>query len=160
MTEVNLDTIFSSLESSATEFNSASDLGNQTLMDAEKRLVSANIGIEAWYPVPLESTDAEGDIGPHDTSSHIVDFLGFARAEGKWCLVIKRIKRVSGFFEGDMNCPYTNEYLETPPAPLLKQSRSLRMKALAVLPKFLVQITDEVRSKTLELSEATEKLKN
>ncbi len=160
MTNLNLDTIFSSLESSATEFNSVSDLGNQTLMDAEKRLVSANIGIEVWYPSPLESTDAEGDIGPLDTSSHIVDFLGFARTEGKWCLVVKRIKRVSGFYEGDMNCPYTNEYLETSPAPLLKQSRSLRMKALAVLPEFLVQITEEVRSKTLELSEATQKLES
>ncbi|MCP4233323.1 MAG: hypothetical protein GY770_07015 [Aestuariibacter sp.] len=160
MTEVNLDTIFSSLESSAAEFNSTSDLGNQTLIDAEKRLVTANIGIEVWYPEPLESTDAEGDIGPLDVSSYIVDILGFARTKGKWCLVIKRIKRVSGFFEGDMNRPYTNEYLETPPVPLLKRSRSLRIKALAALPEFLAQITKDIRSKTFELSEATHKLKN
>ena len=158
MTEVNLNSIFSSLESQAAELNSASDTANQALADAEKRLVALNIGMEIWCPRPLECAEAEGGTGPYETIVEVVNLLGFARAEGKWCLAVKQVRRVSGFFEGDTNCPYTNEFLETPPAPLLKQSRSLRISALEALPEFLAQITEHVQSKVQEISVAASKL--
>lgn len=158
MAEVNLNSIFSSLESQAAELSSASDIANQALADAEKRLVALNVGIEIWYPKPLGCADAVGGTGPSETIAEVIDVLGFARAEGKWCLAVKQVRRVSGFFDGDTNCPYTNEFLVTSPAPLLKQSRSLRINALEALPEFLSQITEHVRSKVQEISIATSKL--
>lgn len=158
MTEVTLDSIFSSLESSAKELNNASDVANQTLAEAEQRLVNSNIGIEVWYPKILTCTDSEGGVGAYEKSIDIIDVLGFARVEGKWCLAIKSIRRVSGFYQGDEDCPYTNEFIETPPSPLLKQSRTLRIKAVAALPGFIEHILKEVRSTIHEVTKATIKL--
>jgi len=158
MTKNNLSSIFSSLESQANALNRASDTANQTLIDAEEKLISLNIGVEQWFPKALESTDADGGINPHETTEHIEDILGFARVEGKWCFAVKKIKRVSGFYEGDMGCPYENQYIEAKPAPLLKQSRSLRINAIEVLPEFLEQILEHVSQKLEKLNEVTEKL--
>lgn len=158
MTETNLSSIFSSLESRANALNRASYTANQTLTDAEAKLVALNIGVEQWFPKALERTDADGGIGPHETTEHIEDVLGFARVDGKWCFAVKKIKRVSGFYEGDMTCPYENEYIEVNPVPLLKQSRSLRINAIEVLPEFLEQILVHVSQKLEKLNEATEKL--
>src|SRR5690606_15682363 len=160
MSHFDLKSIFSSLESSAATLNDASDAANKTLIDAESFLVGLNIGLESWYPTALETTDPIGGAGLRETSHHFADFLGFSRSEGKWCFVIKRMKFVSGFYHGDEECPYTNEYLETPPAPLLKHSRGLRIKALGVLPEFLSQISKQVQTKALEVSKASYLLKD
>lgn len=158
MTNISLDDLFFSLESSAADLHDASDLGNQALADAEKRLIAANIGFEVWYSSPLERSDAEGYSGADATRTEIVDLLGFAQAEDKWCLATKRVKLVSGFFEGDTGCPYTDSFLESPPVPLLKQSRNLRIKAVAALPMFLEELTRAIQDMTQNLSQATEGL--
>ena len=158
MTETNLSSIFSSLESQANSLNRASDSANKTLIDAEEKLVALNVGAELWYPKALESTDAEGGINPHETTEYVEDILGFARVEGKWCFAVKKVKRVSGFYEGDMNCPYENKYIEAKPSPLLKQSRNIRISAIEILPEFLEQILEHVTQRLEKLNEATEKL--
>jgi len=158
MTETNLSSIFSSLETQANALNRASDTANQTLIDAEEKLIALNIGVELWFPKALESTDVEGSINLHDTTEHIEDVLGFARIDGKWCFAVKKLKRVTGFYDGDINCPYENVYLEAKPAPLLKQSRVLRINAIEVLPEFLEQVLTQVTDKLERLNESTERL--
>ena len=86
MTEVNLDSIFSSLQNSATQLNEASETANAALAEAEARLVALNIGIEVWHPTPLAVADSEYGRGPYETSEEVVDLLGFARVKGKWRL--------------------------------------------------------------------------
>ena len=58
MTEVKLDSAFSSLEQLATSLNDSSDEVNRALADAERKLVSLNIGLEVWHPRELDGTDA------------------------------------------------------------------------------------------------------
>jgi hypothetical protein len=144
MTDPKLDSIFCSLEASAFDLNKASEAANKALRDAEKRLVALEIGMEAWYPQPLETTDWNGRLGPDDNNAEVASLLGFCRMDGKWCLAVKRTRFVHGFFEGDTNCPYTNPIPESPPAPLLKQSRSMRVKAVTALPGFLKYLNDKV----------------
>ena len=158
MTEVNLETVFPALENQATRLNEASDHANRVLADVEQRLVNLNIGLEVWCHKLLDSTDSEGDIGPHETSSRVVQVIGLARVDGKWCLAVKPMRLVSGFFQGDMNCPFENQYADGPSTPLLKQSRELRIAALRVMPEFLVQLDDHIDSTIRELEEATKQM--
>ena len=64
----------------------------------------------------------------------------------------------TGFYEGDVGCPYTNEYLERAAEPLLQQSRSLRIKALTVLPEFLNHLERQVRETSMQVDIAIGKL--
>ncbi len=157
MKESNLNSILSNLEAKSSALNTASETANQIISEIETKLISLNIGIEHWYTPPLGSSDCEG--GAHETTACIEDLLGFSRVDGKWCLSVKRVKSVSGFFEGDLSCPYENKYLESAPSPLLNQSRNLRIRAIEVLPNFLENILtqvgnhfEKIKSATIELS--------
>jgi len=158
MTDVDLDSAFTSLENSASRFNSVSDTANRALADAEARLVGLNIGIEVWHQTGIEISLPTGRSGADDTRDHIIDVLGFARINGKWCFAVQKVRKTSGFFEGDLSCPYTDEFLESPPVPLLKQSRSVRINALKQLPAFLKQVNEEVNATTLNLTDTIEAL--
>ena len=95
-----LESVFPALETQATRLNEASDHANRVLTALEQRLVNLNIGLEVWYPKPLDTTVSEGDFGPHETSSRVIQVVGLARVDGKWCLAVKPIRVVSGFYQG------------------------------------------------------------
>jgi hypothetical protein len=153
MTEVSLESLFSSLESKAARLNTASDTANATLAAIEKRLVGLNIGLEIWHPAPIAEADSEGDIGPYKTTTRKVTVLGLARVDSKWCLALKPVRLVDGFYEGDMACPFTNEFADGPPVALLSASRTLRLAALAMAPKFLKHLSEHVAKTTNELEQ-------
>ena len=154
MTEVTLDNAFSALEKLAKNLNDSSDEVNRALADSETKLVSLNIGLEIWYPQELDRRDATGSMRPNEVIDHVSDVLGFARVGGKWCLAVKRVTVATGYYEGDPECSYTNEYLDRAPEPLLRQSRNLRIKALTILPDFLKHIANQVSetSKKVEIT--------
>lgn len=158
MTDVNLDTIFPSLEAQAARLNVASDDANRLLAAIEKRLLSLNIGLEVWHAEPVETADSDGTLGAHETSSCVVQMLGLARVEGKWCLAVKPMRFVSGFFEGDMSCPFQNQYAAGTSFPLLKASRGLRIAALQAMPKFLDVLSRDVASRIREIEETADML--
>ncbi len=158
MTEVDLETVFPTLKTQSTRLNEASDHANRVLTSIEQRLVNLNIGLEVWYPKPLDTTDSEGDLGPHKTSSRVIQVVGLARVDGKWCLAVKPIRVVSGFFQGDMDCPFENQYTDGPPTPLLKHSRALRIAALREMPEFLAQLNEHITSTIHDLEEATKQM--
>ncbi len=158
MTEVDLKAVFPALETQATRLNEASDHANRVLTAIEQRLVNLNIGLEVWYSKPLDTTDSEGDFGAYATSERVIQKLGLARVDGKWCLAVKPIRQVSGFFQGDMDCPFTNQYADAPPTPLLKHSRALRIAALREMPEFVVLLNEHITSTIHELEEATEQM--
>ncbi len=158
MSEVNLNSIFSSLETQAKQLNEISDEANHMLSMVEQRLIDLNIGLEIWYSDPLERSDSEGNISSHETSTERVKFLGFARTDGKWCFAVKTFRIVNGFYQGDMDCPFQNNFAEGQPVPLLKQSRDLRIRALEVLPKFLEKIDKDIKTKIHDLEIAKSRL--
>lgn len=160
MTDVKLTSVFASLKSKADELNEASDAINEALAAAEQQIVDLNIGIEIWHDEPLDTTDAVGGIGPNDISSETYRVLGLARVAGSWCLAVKSMRRDSGYFEGDIGCPYTNEFLEVAPQSLMSQSRDLRIRALTLLPNFLVALGRGIEQKLTELAEANDKLRD
>jgi hypothetical protein len=144
MTEVAIQSLIPSLEAKAARLNAASDKANQILTNVERQLVDLNLGVEVWFDHPIHSTDLEGDVGATSTSKRVVQLLGFAKVLGKWSLAVKPMRLESGFFEGDMGCPFENRYSDGSPTFLLKASRSLRFAAVEVLPKFLAQVEDRV----------------
>lgn len=157
-TEVDIQSLFPSLEAKAARLHAASDSANDLLSSIESRLTQLNLGVEVWFSRPIDSTDSKGDLGPNETSSHVVQVLGFAKAEGKWSLAVKPMRVVSGFYQGAMDCPYENHYADGPVTPLLKASRALRISALAALPEFLVEIERRIGELLESLDGATSKL--
>ena len=158
MTEVTLHNAFSSLEQLAKNLNDSSDEVNRALADAEAKLVSLNIGLEIWHSEELDRRGATGSYRPNEVNEHVSDVLGFARVGGKWCLAVKSVTMATGFFEGDPDCPYTNEYLDRAPEPLMRQSRNLRIKALTVLPDFLKHMASDVRETSRKVEIAISRL--
>jgi hypothetical protein len=158
MTDVNLDSIFSSLSASASQLNETSERCNRTLRDAQARLVTMNIGLEHWHGRPIARTDKTGDIGPGDLETEFVTLLGFTKVLGKWCLAVKEMRLVSGFYEQDMDSPFQNSYVSREPSPLLDSPREIRLSALKVLPEFLSDLVQVVQEANAELSRSCELL--
>lgn len=158
MTEVNLESIFSSLETKAARLNEVSDSANQALSTIEKRLSKLNIGLEFWHSEPVDEADSEGDVGPHKTISRVVQLLGLARIGGSWCLALKPVRLVDGFYGGDLNCPYQNQFADGPPVALLSSSRKLRLAALKMMPNFLSELSRYIATAATEIEETTSKL--
>lgn len=154
MNTVDLNDLFSSLSNNAAILNTYSDSCNNKLKDVQERLVSLNIGLEYWLKEPLSSSDQQGDIGANDNSTVIIKRLGFTRLNGNWVLAIKTIRCVSGFYMGEQDCPYTNEYVDRDPEPLLDASRELRLNALKSLPDFLSGYNKLVQDFNADLSKS------
>ena len=121
----------SKFEETARELNAQSDAINEILNTVERRLISSNAGVETWLCRPLRSEETTESTRSQQV--WIERRLGFTKIEGKWCLAIKENRIRSGFFEGDTNCPYTNESLEKEPIRLAQAPRHERVKALEFL---------------------------
>lgn len=144
------------LLAAAKQLNQASDQVNLELQKIEKALDAANLGLTFWLEdKPIDQSDAIGGIEPHDTSEYTSDLVGFARVEGKWRLAVKRLRRVSGFYQGDMDCPFANVFVEGELTPLLKASRELRLNALRVMPDFIAALKEKVVQRVGEIEVAT-----
>lgn len=140
----NIDDIFTSLSQNAAALNSYSDSCNQKLKSVQDRLVSLNIGLEYWLKKPLVTSDQQGDIGVNDNSTVIEKRLGFSRINGNWMLAVKTVRCVSGFYLGQEDCHFTNEYVDYSPEPLLDASREIRLNAVKELPTFLSEYNELV----------------
>jgi len=151
MSNSNFSSLFSSLDSAATELNQVSDSVNKTLETIETKLVSLNIGFDIWFPNPINRSDSQGGAGLRETSTEYGDVIGFSHADGRWCLAHKKLKWITGFYQGDEECIYTNEYRHGDISPLSKQSRELRIKAVEVMPEFLAHCIQEIREKSQKI---------
>ena len=158
MTDVTLDSALSSLAASAAAFNETSDKCNRVLRETEQQLVAFNIGIEHWHGQPLARTDPTGDIGPHAHETEVVTVLGFAKLLGKWCLAVKEMRLVSGFYQGNMDSPFQNRYAHRDPLPLVDAPRELRMRALMLLPEFVAGFVEVVQEANSCLVKSCEQL--
>jgi len=155
MMEVNIDVSLSALESQARRLNQISDKANKKLLDIEERVARLNIGLEFWYPEPILRDDCVGKLSKHDISEQLVQLLGFSRVNGKWCLALKPITVVKGFYEGDTSAPFQNQHSGGEVVPLLDVSRDLRIAALSVMPDFLLKLTEYVQSVNKTIEEAS-----
>lgn len=156
--EPTVEELFSSLEDSANSLNSFSDECNQLIEKVEKRLISLNIGLEFWYEdESIYRGDLTGNAGRNTISTHIVKQLGFCRINGSWALAVKTVRCESGFYQGDLGCPFENRYKEEEPIRLSGVSRELRINSVAILTSFLSEYNRFVRDKVSEI-EKTQKL--
>ena len=140
MVDTTLSSRFSSLAATAAKLNKASESLNEILDSFERRLVDANVGLEVWVQDSLSQTDAKEREDAGKVSVCFERRLGFSKVDGKWCVAVKEVRVVSGFYEGDENCPYTDEYLAEDPSPLSRSSRNERIAAVALLPKLVAAL--------------------
>lgn len=152
MNNTSIENIFSALSNNASILNSHSESCNAKIKDTQERLVSLNIGLEYWLSNPISRSDQNGDIGVNDNSTETIKRLGFTRLNGVWMLAVKTVRSVSGFYQGDLECPYTNEYVDKEPEPLLDTPREIRLSALKYLPDFLDGYNDLVHNLNTELA--------
>jgi hypothetical protein len=145
MTEVSVGDVFPALAAQAERLNKLSDEANKKLAEVEKNLVGLNLGIEFWYSQPIHRDDAVGTFSRDDTSEKLVQVLGFARVDDKWCLAVKPIKLVDGFFEGDTSAPFQNRYSGGKVVALLQASRDMRLASLSHMPEFLKEFSEYVQ---------------
>ncbi len=146
MTDIAIGSLLDSLGAHASHLNDASDDANRLLESIEDRIVKMNIGLEVWYRYPILREDATGDFGPSSISQQVVQLFGFAKVEGKWCLAVKPMRLVKGFYEGQMDQAYEQPFAAGAPTPLLKASRLHRLAAVDVLAPFLEQLGEHVQS--------------
>jgi hypothetical protein len=146
MMEINVDDVFPALEAQAERLNKVSDEANRKLAAIEKRLVDLNIGLEYWHERPVHRDDSVGTFSRDDTREQLVQLLGFARVDGTWCLALKPIRLVNGFFEGDTSAPFQNRYSGGKVVPLLQASRDLRIVSLDAMPHFLTEFNEHIQS--------------
>lgn len=157
MTEVSISSYLSALESQAGTLNTLSDQVNSKLTDIESRIVKLNIGMEFWYSYPIHRDDSVGTFSLDSTSEQDVQVLGLAKVSGSWCLAVKPIKLVKGFYEGDYRAPFENRYAAGKVQPLLSASRDLRIAALAHMPEFLEKLSEHVREANEVIQKANAK---
>jgi hypothetical protein len=143
MVDTTIESRLASLESTAQSLNKASDSVNALLDRFEKRLVDANIGFEVWLPQPLSRMEGKKDPGAENIA--LERRFGFARVFGGWRLAVKEVKTRFGFFEGDTNCPWSDEHLEAAPIPLSQAGRDERIMALQFMPALLEAL--DIRAK-------------
>jgi hypothetical protein len=129
--------VFPALKAQAARLNRISDEASKKLVTMEQLLVELNIGVEFWYSEPILKDDAVGTLSKDATSEQLVQILGFTRLNEKWCLAVKPIRLVDGFFENDISAPFRNKYSGGDVVPLLQQSRDFRLAAIRVMPDFI-----------------------
>jgi hypothetical protein len=159
MSDNSVSSLLSRIDAASSKLNTASDQANAVLKMVQEHLVSSQFGIEVWwFDRPIEDSVDEGHLGPFDQRTSHAKILGFAKVDREWCLAVKPIKFVSGFYEGEMDCPYTNTLADGADVSLLKSSRDLRIAAAKVLPDFLEFVVGAVAQTAEQVDESIRKV--
>ncbi len=154
MADAELSPLLSSIETTAKALNEVSNSLNSKLNAVEQRLNAMNLGVEVWLPEALTVSDKEGStFGQKVWTEHR---LGYAKVAGKWCFAVKRMRFMSGFYEGNVEQPYQEEYLDDGPIPLAQASRELRREALLRLPELLTNVEGVAKDTLLMIRDAME----
>lgn len=156
MVSKDVSSLLRNFQSAATRLNAESDSVNETITSIEQRLVDANVGVEVWLQHALLPTDSE-EVAYRETS-RTIQWLGFAKLDGKWCIAVKSMRILDGFFEGDTSSPFRNILAAGDPVRLLSSSRQLRIAALQLLPDLIELLTEEAERCRRAISEASQLL--
>jgi hypothetical protein len=156
MAEFQVVSKMTELKERAARLNAATDEINALLAGVEQQIVDTKIGIEVWLPNALSASDETGSTGGE--TQQVIERLGYAKVGGSWCLATKKVSVVSGYFEGDPSCPYTNEYVSSEPEPLKRSSRDTRIKALELLPALLDRLAERADESLRVIESAKEVL--
>jgi hypothetical protein len=144
-------THLSQLASLAAALNQETDSYTQSLAELEKKLNRLNLGIEAWVVL----TEAAKSGNP-SRDSYEETILGYAKTEEGWGFAIKDKRVERGYYQGDPDCPWENEYDEGPAKLLLKSSRELRIRAAGRIEELLEALTARANEVIPTLKKAKE----
>jgi len=126
------------LKSVSSHLNKASDSLTSTLTQINDNLNKLNLGLTVWLDgPPLSSRLIEPSARyrkQHVYSVEEREILGYAKLKNGWGLAVKEVTSIHGYFEGDDNCPFTND-MEGQARPLLDCSRDLRTRSVELLPE-------------------------
>lgn len=144
------------LSSLSRKLNAKSDKLNSIISATNTKLENLNLGIEAWLAEPVAADDPEttDDDGNPCEPWRSVTLLGYCPVEDKWQLAVKEAVLTE---KGDARQGTWDEVSNShSPRPLLKATRSIRTKAMDLIPRLLDEIKFSAE-KTLASIEKAEK---
>ena len=125
------------LKTVSDRLNESSDSLNSLLDQINFNLNKLNLGLTIWVDLP-PMTSKSIEIPPHALDAYgaeAVELLGYTKTQTGWGLAVKEATRVHGYFEGDRNCPFSNQIDEGEIRPLSSCSRDLRLRSIELLPE-------------------------
>jgi len=118
-----------SLSNSAAELNAATKRLTKIVEDIEAGLQKHNLGISAWVPVSSMEDDSSSES------------LGYAKFNGRWCLVIREFSLNSG---GDVESHEDCRLLDAP--------RDARIRAIGQVPALIDKLSADADDVTERLT--------
>jgi hypothetical protein len=137
------------------KLNEKSDQLSTIITSINEKLGAMNLGVEVWLEhqaLEMGATKHRPDEQDCDVMYQEGEVLGYCRIDGTWQLAVKTCWY--DFVEDD--CDVEPTPVVNSEDPLLKASRSIRIKALELLPQLLDQIKTGAQ-KMLEGIESAEK---
>ena len=138
----------SELSDLSKQLNTETDALNDVIEAVEARLAKMQVGVSVWDDTLLdksvESTCAPG--GSNRVGIAYGYVIGYVKLADGWRIASKAVKEVSGFYEGDSECPYADLEDESAPTPLLKAPRHVRVEAAGQLEALIVLLKRRVES--------------
>lgn len=137
----------------ARRLNSASDDLNAALKRIEDRLNELGIGIDRFVPIP-DTREGVSDGSEHHPEEWSEYQVGYDRVGDGWAILTRRAR-----FQDDPTMTVTPEecWQFDEVKPLLRSSRELRIKAVAVIPELLKELKAEAEG-VLQVVESARRL--
>jgi hypothetical protein len=142
MTDVELSKLLTDLEKTAKKLNDASGRVNNIILSCENKIRNSNLGIEVWLEDDIDlsdETEFEDPAAPRCKSAT----LGFAKVENLWCLATR------------LQATAVTVFGQNPKlVPLLQAPRKVRMGAIELLPKLVLEISKRAAAKLAAIEKA------
>ncbi|MFZ0680055.1 hypothetical protein [Candidatus Binatus sp.] len=175
-----IDDLARALQTEADKYNKTSPNVTQLLGHADERFAEANPGVAAWLDNLIEKSDE--DIWWSDQRDYQGDYsklgitfeayqVGYARVGEGWGLAsrVVRVNRRDGDGQEGQQLIVTKWHqvgervvgaatINDKVVPIRNAPMAVRIRALALVPKLLRELTDQVRTRNAAIEEATKRL--
>ena len=127
----------------ARELNAETDSLNGVIQSLEDQLAASKVGVAIWLPHLLDESAPTRE----DESREIFTegwLLGYAKIGDAWRIAVKRVLRVS-IIDGSRDVVREDVEDQTPPMPLTKAPRVVRVEAAQHLESLIEALATRVR---------------
>jgi hypothetical protein len=154
---VSMDTIFETLQKTASRLNETADSANELIRTANERLGAMGAGVafasDKWVLREERFTHYDEGRDREEDAGYSAYVLSYAKIHGTWQLGVQKQRYMpgTGNIVGDYNLAGSED------EPLLSADRELRIEAASMLPDFLGEYTAHLAKLADRLSQPKQK---